>query len=119
MNADRDNPFHEWVRLEQPRLGTRVVYATDDFFADKARMIESREPVFIADKYDDHGKWMDGWETRRKRGLGHDHAIVKLGVPGVVRGFDIDTRHFTGNYAPSASIEVTGLVSPQGTMYWK
>ncbi|MFQ5982979.1 MAG: allantoicase [Woeseiaceae bacterium] len=100
-----DNPFHEWVRLEQPRLGTRVVFATDDFFADKSRLIQAAEPVFIPDKYDDNGKWMDGWESRRKREPGHDYCVVKLGIPGAIHGVDIDTSHFTGNYPPHASID--------------
>jgi allantoicase len=66
----------------------------------------SREPaVFIAGKFDDNGKWMDGWETRRRRGPGHDHCVIRLGLPGAIRGFDIDTSHFTGNYPPAASIE--------------
>ncbi len=102
----QQHPFHHWVQLEQPRLGTRVTYATDDFFAAKERVIDSAEPVFIDDKYDDHGKWMDGWESRRKRTEGHDYCVIRLGVPGVIRGFDIDTSHFTGNYPPQASIEV-------------
>ncbi len=93
------------MRLEQPRLGTRVVFATDDFFAEKSRLIEPAEPVFVADKYDDNGKWMDGWESRRKREPGHDYCVVKLGIPGVVRGFDIDTSHFTGNFPPHASVD--------------
>jgi len=97
--------FRHWVQLEQPRLGTRVLFATDDFFAAKERVIDSAPPVFIDDKYDDHGKWMDGWESRRKRIEGHDHCIIRLGVPGVIHGFDIDTSHFTGNYPPQASIE--------------
>ena len=100
------HPFHRWVQLEQPRLGTRVTYATDDFFAAKERVIDYAAPVFIDDKYDDHGKWMDGWESRRKRSEGHDYCVIRLGVPGVIRGFDIDTSHFTGNYPPQASIEV-------------
>jgi allantoicase len=83
-----------------------VVFATDDFFADKARLISPAEPVFIPGKYDDNGKWMDGWESRRKRVPGHDWCVVKLGVPGVVAGFEIDTRHFTGNYPPGAEVEV-------------
>jgi len=99
------HPFHEWVDLAQPRLGSRVVFATDDFFADKTRLIEATEPIFIADKYDDHGKWMDGWESRRKRSPGHDHCVVRLGIAGRVHGVDIDTRHFTGNYPPAASLE--------------
>jgi allantoicase len=105
LSAQKDNPFHQWVRLEQPRFGTRVVFATDDFFADKSRLIDPADPVFIADKYDDNGKWMDGWESRRKREPGHDYCVVQLGIPGVFRGFDIDTRHFTGNFPPYASID--------------
>ncbi len=105
MSDKQKNPFHQWVRLEQPRLDTRVVYANDEFFGAKERLIEPQDPVFIDDKYDDHGKWMDGWESRRKRGPGHDYCIVKLGIPGVIRGFDIETSHFTGNYPPAASID--------------
>ena len=82
-----------------------MVFATDDFFADKARLIDPAPPVFIPGKYDDNGKWMDGWESRRKRVPGHDWAIVKLGARGAVLGFEIDTRNFTGNYPPQASIE--------------
>ena len=100
-----DNPFRHWIRLEQPRLGTRVTFATDDFFAAKERVIDPAPPVFIDDKYDDHGKWMDGWESRRKRVPGHDYCVIRLGVPGAIHGVNIDTSHFTGNYPPSASIE--------------
>ena len=104
MSSD-NNPFRAWIQLEQPRLGTRVTFATDEFFAAKERLIQTAGPVFIADKYDDHGKWMDGWESRRRRTPGSDYCVIRLGVPGVVRGMDIDTSHFTGNYPPQASIE--------------
>lgn len=106
MKNREDNPFHAWIRLEQPRLGTRVVYATDDFFAPKERLIDAADPVWIDGKYDEHGKWMDGWESRRKRVEGYDYCIVRLGIPGVVRGLDIDTSFFTGNYPPAASVDV-------------
>ena len=106
LTEKEHNPFHQWIRLEQPRLGTRVTFATDDFFAEKSRLIDPADPVFVPDKYDDNGKWMDGWESRRKRIEGHDYCVIRLGVPGVIRGFDIDTRHFTGNFPPAASIEV-------------
>ena len=99
------HPFHQWIDLAQPRLGSQVVYATDDFFADKSRLIDPKPPVFIPDKYDDNGKWMDGWESRRKRTPGYDYCIVQLGSPGIIHGFDIDTSHFTGNYPPAASID--------------
>jgi allantoicase len=108
------------VDLAQPRLGSRVVYATDDFFADKSRLIHPPPPVFIPDKFDDHGKWMDGWESRRKRIPGHDWCIVKLGVPGLIKGVDIDTSHFTGNFPPGASIEacVSGEELPADDTDW-
>ncbi len=93
------------IDLAQPRLGTEVVFASDDFFADKARLIAPVVPVFIGEKYDDNGKWMDGWESRRKRIPGHDMCVVRLGRPGVIHGFDIDTSHFTGNFPPFASVE--------------
>ena len=96
---------NKWVQLEQPRLGTRVTYATDEFFGAKERLIEPAEPVFIEGKYDDHGKWMDGWESRRKRIEGHDYCVIRLGVPGVIHGFDVNTSFFTGNYPPQVSIE--------------
>jgi allantoicase len=105
MRTEEQHPFYHWVRLEQPRLGTRVVAASDEFFGAKERLIDVREPVFIPDTYDEHGKWMDGWESRRRRTPGHDWCIVRLGIPGIVRGLDIDTRHFTGNYPPEASVD--------------
>ena len=99
------HPFQGWINLAEPRLGAKVVSATDEFFAAKERLIQSPAPIFIADKYDDHGKWMDGWESRRKRTPGHDHCVIGLGQAGLIQGFDVDTSFFTGNYPPEASIE--------------
>lgn len=101
---DQQTP-QQYINLAQPRLGARVVYASDDFFAPKERLILPAEPVFIPDKYDDNGKWMDGWESRRKRTAGHDYCIIRLGQLGIIRHIDLDTRHFTGNFPPAASIE--------------
>jgi len=105
MNDNIPNFVNDWIDLAQPRLGARVIVCTDDFFADKSRMLEPQAPVFIVGKFDDNGKWMDGWETRRRRNGGYDYAIVKLGLAGVIKGVDIDTTHFTGNYPPAASLE--------------
>jgi allantoicase len=115
-----DELRQRYVDLAQPRLGSEVVEATDDFFADKARLIDPAEPVFIPGKYDDNGKWMDGWESRRKRTEGHDWCVVRLGVPGLVAGFEIDTRHFTGNYPPGAEVEVCRSDDriPNGKAVW-
>ncbi len=96
---------NQWINLAQPRLGAEIVSCSDDAFAECCRMLKPEAPVFIDGKFDDFGKWMDGWETRRRRNGGYDHAIVKLGLPGEIKGIDIDTTHFTGNYPPAASLE--------------
>ena len=101
-----DDLRRRYVDLAQPRLGSQVVYATDDFFADKARLIDPGPPVWREGEYDENGKWMDGWESRRKRVPGHDWCVIRLGAPGEVAGFEVDTSHFTGNYPPAAMIEV-------------
>jgi allantoicase len=102
------------VNLASPRLGSKTIGVSDDFFAPAKRMLQDGPAVFIPDKYDSHGKWMDGWESRRRRSGGHDWCIVKLGVKGVIRGVDIDTSHFTGNYPPAASIEACLSEKPPG-----
>jgi allantoicase len=93
------------INLASGGLGARGVYVTDEFFAPVERMLQDKHPIFIEDKYDDNGKWMDGWESRRRRGGGHDYAIIRLAVPGRIIGFDVNTAFFTGNYPPACSIE--------------
>ncbi len=93
------------VNLASPRLGARVHAASDEFFGAKERLIDDAEPVFHPGRYDDHGKWVDGWETRRRRGPGHDWCVIRLGVAGRIAALDLDTRHFTGNYPPGARVD--------------
>lgn len=107
------------VNLASAGLGAKGVYVTDEFFAPLERMLMDAPAVFIADKYDDNGKWMDGWESRRKRVLGHDYAIIKLAAAGRIDGFDVDTSHFTGNYPPAARIEACNVAGqPDDTTVW-
>lgn len=94
-----------WVNLAADKLGAAAIRCSDDFFAPMHRMLKHQPPVFIDGKYDDNGKWMDGWESRRKRVKGHDWCVVKLARAGVIHGVEIDTAHFTGNYPPAASVE--------------
>ncbi len=95
-----------YVNLAETRLGAQAIHASDDFFAAKERMLDSNEPVLIADKFDDHGKWMDGWESRRRRDKGHDYCVIRLAKPGSIAAIDVDTRFFTGNYPPEVSVDV-------------
>jgi allantoicase len=97
--------FRELIDLASERLGGAVLYATDDFFAEKENLLKQSKPVWKEHEYTDRGKWMDGWESRRKRTPGHDHAIIRLGAPGVIRGFVVDTSFFRGNFPSHCSIE--------------
>lgn len=104
--------FTNLADLASARVGGRAIAANDDFFAAKSNLIKPEPPVFIPGKYTSKGKWMDGWESRRRRTPGNDWCIVQLGMRGVVRGVNIDTSHFTGNYPSHASIEAVDL--PRG-----
>ena len=98
--------FLDLVDLASERLGAAVVSANDEFFAAKENLIKPEAPVWIEGRYTERGKWMDGWETRRRRDAGHDWAILRLGVPGVVRGVDVDTAFFKGNFPEACAIDV-------------
>lgn len=110
--------FKQLTDLAAERLGGKVLYATDDFFAEKENLIKPGRGIFIADKYTDRGKWMDGWESRRKRTPGHDWAVIQLATPGKITGFDIDTNFFLGNHPPHASIEAVNLSDTSSINDW-
>src|SRR5262245_46309868 len=97
--------FDELVDLASERLGGRAVVANDEFFAPKENLVKAAAPVFIPEKFTDKGKWMDGWETRRRREPGHDWVIIKLGRPGVIRALNVDTSHFNGNQPESCVVD--------------
>lgn len=88
-------------------MGGEALISSDAFFAGHENLLHPHEPVWDAARYTERGKWMDGWEPRRRRHPGHDWAIVRLGCPGDLVGVDIDTRHFLGNHAPYASLDAT------------
>ena len=97
--------FTQLADLAAERLGGRVLEASDDFFAPKENLLKESSPVFIEGKYTSRGKWMDGWESRRRRTPGYDWCILRLGLPGIIRGIVVDTSFFTGNYPERFSLE--------------
>ena len=106
MSKTTANDFAaKYVNLASAKFGARVTYATDDFFAAKERLIEDAEPISKLGVFDDHGQWMDGWESRRRRGGGYDHALINLWSGGKIEAVNIDTSFFTGNQPTAASIE--------------
>ena len=92
------------IDLAQSRLGSKIVFKTNEFFAPAKRIINPWPPVFKEGVFDKHGKWMDGWETKRKRGKGYDYLILKLGRPGRISKIDIDTSYFSGNQPTKVSL---------------
>ncbi|HXE72029.1 MAG TPA: allantoicase [Candidatus Nitrosotenuis sp.] len=103
----------ELVDLAQERLGGQVLAASDDFFAPKENLLRSADPVWDEHRYTDRGKWMDGWETRRRRQPGHDWCILRLGLPGVIRSLVVDTAYFRGNYPEQCSLEGCALAAAE------
>ena len=98
-----------YIDLAAERVGGETLACSDDFFAEMENLLKPGRGVFIADKYTERGKWMDGWESRRsygrQNGRDFDWCTIRLGIPGKIRGFDIDTNHFRGNAPQSISIE--------------
>ena len=106
---------NELPDLASRALGGSVVFANDEFFAGKENLIKPGPAAFSASEFGGKGKVYDGWETRRRREPGHDHAIVRLGCQGIVRNVVVDTSFFTGNYPAEISVEATlatGYPSP-------
>ncbi|MCG8610526.1 MAG: allantoicase, partial [Pseudomonadales bacterium] len=128
--APRNRFEQQFTDLAAKRLGGETLHCTDDFFAEMENLLKPGRGVFIEDKYTDRGKWMDGWESRRRRflpdgttsdGLEHDHCTIKLGAPGRIHGFNIDTHHFLGNSPQAASVEACSCVQgdPDESTVWQ
>jgi allantoicase len=97
------------VDLASARVGGIAVLANDEFFAEKENLLKPGRGIFVPDKYTDRGKWMDGWETRRRRTPGNDWCIIQLGLRGIIHKIDIDTNHFLGNHPPFASVDALSM----------
>ena len=97
------------VDLASARVGGSAIVANDEFFAEKENLLKPGRGIFVPDKYTDRGKWMDGWESRRRRTPGNDWCVVQLGLRGIIRKIDIDTNHFLGNHPPFASVDALSM----------
>ncbi len=106
------NDFTQLTDLASERLGGAVLWANDDFFAPKENLLKPEQPVFREHEYTDRGKWMDGWESRRRRTPGHDLCVIQLGLPGILRGVVVDTSFFRGNYPEHCSLEACAFEGP-------
>ena len=112
--------FKGTVNLAETKFGSKIIYKTDEFFGAANRILSATKPIFKEGLYDKHGKWMDGWETRRKRKVGHDFLIIKLGRPGKIYDIDIDTSYFSGNQPSQASVQACfSKKNPTKKTAWK
>jgi allantoicase len=101
--------FTDLVDVAAARLGGTVLLANDEFFAPKENLLKPEKPVWREGEYTDRGKWMDGWETRRRRVPGHDWCLIRLGIPAIVHGVIVDTSYFKGNYPEQCSLEAAAV----------
>ena len=116
----KQKKFRNTVNLAEPKFGSKIIYKTDQFFGAASRILNSQKAIFKEGIYDHHGKWMDGWETRRKRKVGHDYLIIKLGRPGKIFNVDIDTSFFSGNQPSEASLQACySKIKPSKNTNWK
>jgi len=103
------------IDLAAARVGGRALLASDEFFAPKSNLLKPGRGVFVPEKYTTRGKWMDGWETRRRRTPGNDWCLIRLGIPGLIQGVAVDTHHFRGNHPEACSLSggfVGGVQKP-------
>jgi len=109
-----ETEFSEMVDLLQEKFGAKCLWCTDEFFAECSNLVKPGRGI-TNDVYTENGKWMDGWESKRKRDAGHDYAILKLGLAGIIKGVDIDTNNFIGNYPYYASLDAANVEEGKDT----
>ena len=83
------------VDLAAVENGALVLSCSDMFFGHKHNLIMPGRASDMS----------DGWETKRRRGPGHDWVIIKLGSPGSIHRIEVDTSYFKGNFPESCSLE--------------
>jgi allantoicase len=96
----------DWDRLERiggdvdlaaVENGGLVLDCSDMFFGHRHNLIMPGRAANMS----------DGWETKRRRGPGHDWTIIRLGRPGQIRRLEVDTAWFKGNFPESCELEAT------------
>jgi allantoicase len=87
------------IDLAAAENGALVLSCSDMFFGHRHNLIMPGRAANMS----------DGWETKRRRGPGHDWAIIKFGRPGQIKRVEVDTSHFKGNFPESCSLEACNL----------
>ena len=87
------------VDLAAVEHGGLVTGCSDMFFGSRHNLIMPGDATHMG----------DGWETKRRRGPGHDWTIIRLACAGTIRRVEVDTRHFKGNAPGACSLEAAVL----------
>ncbi|KAG0235534.1 Allantoicase [Actinomortierella wolfii] len=101
---DLDSAFGEYIDLAVDRFGGKVLRTSDEWFAEASNLIKVAAPISRKGHFTAKGAWFDGWESKR-HGASFDWTVIRLGYPGSIAGFEVDTAFFTGNHAPFVSVE--------------
>ncbi|GAB3560037.1 allantoicase [Actinopolyspora lacussalsi] len=114
MSRNQDTTSEDSYRSSLPDLASRVYggsagYANDELFAERENLLKPEEPTYQPYSFGHKGQIYDGWETRRRREPGFDYAIVRLGLPGLIRRLVVDTSFFKGNYPPEVSVQACAV----------
>ncbi|MAZ89932.1 MAG: allantoicase [Cellvibrionaceae bacterium] len=110
-----DRLASRYINLLGRKVGGKALSCSDEWFAPCTNLVNDGRGIFKAGYFVETGQWMDGWESRRSydrvrpSGLEHDWCILRLGIAGVIRGFDVDTNHFRGNAPEFVSIEAANV----------
>ena len=105
----------QYTDLLSERVGGKALACSDEWFAECANLVIHDDPVFKEGHFVSTGQWMDGWESRRSfgradrsiAGVDYDWCVLRLGIPGVIHGVDVETTHFRGNAPEFAALEGT------------
>jgi allantoicase len=84
-----------WVDLAAVKSGGRALACSDAFFGPMNNLLLPGRAANMG----------GGWETRRRRGEGHDFLWIALGARGIPRLVEVDTNHFKGNYPDRCSLD--------------
>ncbi|GJE92195.1 allantoicase and ureidoglycolate lyase domain-containing protein [Phanerochaete sordida] len=96
--------FATAIELSSVALGGQVCSVSDEFFAEAHHLLLVEPAPSLKGQFGPKGALFSGWETRRHNPA-HDWCIIRLGSPGAIFGFDVDTSHFNGNEAPAVSVD--------------
>ncbi|KAL2001111.1 hypothetical protein VTN02DRAFT_2216 [Thermoascus thermophilus] len=112
-----DTTFARTTNLASAALNARVLACSNDYFAAASNLLTPTPPVHRPGVFVHTGAWYDGWETRRHNPDPYDWVVIRLGVAGggAIRGVEVDTAYFVGNYGERAALQAAYVPPRSGS----